>query len=357
MPKSSSASGVRDRSVPEEIACGLKNYWYPVFPSADLGRDNPVSIKRLGEDLVLWRDADGVPRLFSDRCPHRGAPLSLGEINEKGRLQCWYHGLEYDGTGQCRNVPYDRREDGPLACAIKAQSYPTEEHHDFVWGYIGDVEKFPPPPLTMEPEVESEDHLVVPWVEKEIWNGAWPLVIDNVLDVNHAAFLHQVSASAFAPPEELLDYFVPTDVTTEVTEGDIRVGGRAGIQIQAVSKRKNGDPDLESFVMPTTMNLTVPTFNGKRMIIVGYMVPVDEHRTQFYQHTCFKIDEDVSRDEWEAIYPKIVPVITAIYAEDRAIIESQGAVEQARASESLLPHDRLLMQVRRLYLKALKAQQ
>ena len=279
MPKSS--------SVPEEIACGLRNYWYPVFPTADLGTDKPVGIKRLGEDLVLWRGSDGGPQLFVDRCPHRGAPLSLGKINEHGRLQCWYHGLEYDEAGQCRNVPYDRKEDGPLACHIKVQSYPTEERHGFIWAYIGDVGKFPPPPLTMEPEVESEDYVAIPWVEEEIWNAAWPLVMDNVLDVNHAAYLHQVSAGDFAPPDELFDYFVPTDVTTKVTEGDIRVGGRGGIRIESVSVRKIGDPDLECFVLPTTMNIVVPTLNGKRMIVVGYMVPVDERRTQFYQHTCF----------------------------------------------------------------------
>ena len=56
------------------LAHGIRNYWYPVFRSADLGR-GPVGIKRLGEDLVLWRDADGCPRVFHDTCAHRGARL------------------------------------------------------------------------------------------------------------------------------------------------------------------------------------------------------------------------------------------------------------------------------------------
>jgi len=155
----------------------------------------------------------------------------------------------------------------------------------------------------------------------------------------------------------LFDYFVPTQVTTKVIDGDIRIGGRGGIRIETVSERKFGDPDLESFVLPTTMNITVPTLNGKTMIVIGYMVPVDEQRTQFYQHTCFKIDEDVSREQWKAIYPEVVPTLNAIYADDRAIVEAQGRVEKARASEALLPHDVMLVQARRLYLKALEAQQ
>lgn len=104
--------------------------------------------------------------------------------------------------------------------------------------------------------------------------------------------------------------------------------------IESVSVRKIGDPDLECFVLPTTMNITVPTLNGKRRIVVGYMVPVDERRTQFYQHTCFKIDEDISREQWEAIYPQVAPTLKAIYSDDRAIIEAQGTTETARANSS-----------------------
>ena len=34
---------------------GLRNYWYPVAPSWQVG-DAPIGITRLGDQIVLWRD-------------------------------------------------------------------------------------------------------------------------------------------------------------------------------------------------------------------------------------------------------------------------------------------------------------
>jgi len=67
------------------------------------------------------------------------------------------------------------------------------------------------------------------------------------------------------------------------------------------------------------------------------------------------------RNYWYPVFPtaylQVAPTLTAIYADDRPINEAQGATETARASEALLPQDGLLVQARRLYLKALQAQQ
>ncbi|CAM9980802.1 unnamed protein product [Ectocarpus fasciculatus] len=53
----------------------------------------------MGEGLVVWKDPkDGGWKAFADRCPHRWAPLSEGRVDqESGRLQCIYHGWEFEG--------------------------------------------------------------------------------------------------------------------------------------------------------------------------------------------------------------------------------------------------------------------
>ena len=61
------------------LAAGLKDLWYPVCPSHFV-KDNPVSLRRLGYKIVLWRDQNGHVHALEDHCPHRGAPLSLGVI-------------------------------------------------------------------------------------------------------------------------------------------------------------------------------------------------------------------------------------------------------------------------------------
>lgn len=54
--------------------------------------------------LVTWTDATGVARTAVDRCPHRRAPLSGGEVVD-GLLRCPYHGWGFDGSGHCVDIP------------------------------------------------------------------------------------------------------------------------------------------------------------------------------------------------------------------------------------------------------------
>ena len=342
-----------------ELENGLRNYWYPVLLSENLPKGKPVAIKRLGEDLVLWRGSNDEPHLFVDYCPHRGAPLSLGSINDKGRLQCWYHGFEYDDDGQCRHVPFERQEDGPLACRIKAQSYPTEERHGFIWAYIGEVEKFPPPPLTMLPEVEGEDYHAVPYAEHEPWNASWILVLDNANDPAHAAFLHSSSAAPIgASQEELFDFFTPTKVKAKIIDGDIRLGGHLGCRVEQIGERKGSGDNYHQFYLPITIKLNVLSPDGKGMVIVAYFVPIDDQHTQFYQHTSRKMENDAERPQWEEMcVQQLAPMFRAIYAEDGAISESQKSIYHAWGDEHLIPTDVGVMQVRRLLLKAYEAQQ
>lgn len=65
------------QSLEEYLSLGLRNRWHPVLSSWEI-ESNPVGITRLGENLVLWRDEDGKVHALEDRCPHRGARLSLG---------------------------------------------------------------------------------------------------------------------------------------------------------------------------------------------------------------------------------------------------------------------------------------
>ena len=74
---------------------GLRGLWYPVLPSWAV-QGTPVGITRLSQHIAVWRDTDGTVHATEDRCPHRGARLSLG-WNLGDRVACWYHGIEVRG--------------------------------------------------------------------------------------------------------------------------------------------------------------------------------------------------------------------------------------------------------------------
>ncbi|NJL56574.1 Rieske (2Fe-2S) protein, partial [bacterium] len=54
----------------------IPNMWYAVVDSAEVKMGKPYGLRRMGEDLVFWRDAHGKIVVMLDRCPHRSAKLS-----------------------------------------------------------------------------------------------------------------------------------------------------------------------------------------------------------------------------------------------------------------------------------------
>ncbi len=173
--------------VDQGLQIGLRNRWWPVFESADLRGDKPVGIRRLGEDLVLWRDVQNQPHLFIDRCPHRGAALSKGFI--RGReLQCWYHGFRFDGGGQCVAVPAEGGDSG-LPKRVAITSYPVREHAGLIWAYIGEEDLFPAPELRLPDELYQPDEWPF-FISRATWKANWLLALDNLVDPMHGSYLH-----------------------------------------------------------------------------------------------------------------------------------------------------------------------
>src|SRR6185369_8679033 len=165
----------------------LRNHWYVVMPSDELPAGKPVAVSRMGEDLVVWRDGAGKVHVMPDRCPHRGAKLSLGMI-DAGALRCWYHGWHFDGNGQCIGIP---SEGGAckLAQEISVRSYPTEEHGGLVFTYFSSDGRAPHEPCNPPFELESPE-----WngfIVRHHWkNATWFRAMDNLADPLHAPFLH-----------------------------------------------------------------------------------------------------------------------------------------------------------------------
>ncbi|MDP9996417.1 nitrite reductase/ring-hydroxylating ferredoxin subunit [Variovorax boronicumulans] len=80
--------------------------WHPVARSADLRPGaNIVAGFAEGQELALWRSADGAAQAWDNRCPHRSVRFTLGQVIED-RLACAYHGWQYAaGNGQCVSIP------------------------------------------------------------------------------------------------------------------------------------------------------------------------------------------------------------------------------------------------------------
>ena len=123
--------------------------------------------------MVFWKDhtaaADTNPyRCTADKCPHRLVPLSEGRVNEKGEIECGYHGWTFKGdTGACTNIPQLPAEGTAMDTALASPRscvtpYHTQVAQGILWVYPvskmacgDDIDALPALPLI--PELEHPD--------------------------------------------------------------------------------------------------------------------------------------------------------------------------------------------------------
>ena len=167
----------------------LLNAWYMAGWSSELEKGGLLARKLLDQPIVMFRDARTVAHALLDRCPHRFAPLSCGRLlEEKGAVQCGYHGLEFAGSGECVLNPHG---DGKIPVAAKVRSYPLVELYSVLWIWMGDPTKADPATIPdfscMDPES---------WYVGKAYlrpRASYRLEVDNILDLSHIEFLHQGS--------------------------------------------------------------------------------------------------------------------------------------------------------------------
>jgi phenylpropionate dioxygenase-like ring-hydroxylating dioxygenase large terminal subunit len=223
--------------VPKGLEFGLRNYWYPILQSEELGQGKPASIQCLGENLVVWRDERGYPAVLSDRCPHRSTKLSLGRVLE-GRLQCALHGLRFDGTGQCVLIPWEA-DDSPSRNEVPARSYPAQELGGYIWAYLGDPAKYPTPPLANElpEEFSHPDEFLWFRMPTEVWRTNWLLAIDGG-DGFHAVTLH---AETQAVKDNTWQGGSPQAATASLAERRVKIV-RTSYGVRGIATDREGKP-------------------------------------------------------------------------------------------------------------------
>lgn len=158
-----------------------KNAWYVACLPHEVD-DKPLGRTVCGEKLVFYRGEHGKVAALEDFCPHRGAALSIGRV-EEGQLVCGYHGLVMGCDGKTISMPGQRVRGFP-----PIRSFPVLERHGFIWIWPGD------------PALADEASLPAPhWSGDAEWAfggglyhiaADYRLMIDNLMDLTHEAYVH-----------------------------------------------------------------------------------------------------------------------------------------------------------------------
>ncbi len=164
----------------------LKNCWYQAGWSEELKPDTSLARTIADVPLMFMRDADGGVAALLDRCPHRFAPLSAGKVAD-GRVTCGYHGLTFDGSGQCVHNPH-----GAVTSAMRVARFTVVERHLALWTWLGAQELADHARIPDLSYIDSTPPLarIFGYLPTK---ANYELLADNILDLSHADYLHPAS--------------------------------------------------------------------------------------------------------------------------------------------------------------------
>jgi len=279
----------------------MRHYWQPAALSDELEGKRPVvPVKLLGEDLVLFRDSEDELGLIARACPHRGADLCYGRLEDNG-LRCPFHGWHFGRTGQCMEQPGEP-EGSKMHTKIKTTSYPVVEINGIIFAYMGPGES---------PAFPNFDCFRAPathvFAFKGLWQCNWLQAMEVGIDPAHASFLHRFlqdenpedsygkqfrdkAADTEIPMTKLLRDYPRPDISVEETD--------YGLRLIALRHLDNGKTHVRitNQIFPEAISIPM----SREMIITQWHVPVDDHNCYWYSmFTSFDkpVDKELMRSQ------------------------------------------------------------
>ncbi|KPL53357.1 dioxygenase [Prosthecomicrobium hirschii] len=353
----------------------MRMYWQPAALVDELQGERPIRpVRLLGENFVLFRDEAGRYGLLDRDCPHRGADLAFGRL-EDGGLRCAFHGWLFDVDGKCLETPAEPA-DSKLCAGIRQRSYPVVEKSGILWAYLG---QGTPPAF---PEI---DCFTAPgshtFAFKGMMNCNWLQALEVGIDPAHASFLHRffhdedpsasygkqfraASAGSDLPMTRILREYDRPIINVEKTEYGLRLIALRQIDEERTHVRVTNQLFPHAFVIPMSAEMTITQWHVPiddencywYAIFTSFSSPVDKQKMRDQRLELYALPDYVSRrnksndygfDPHEQATETYTGMGLDINVHDQWAVESMGAI-QDRTREHLGQSDKAIIQYRRL---------
>jgi len=250
------------------------NTWYAVAFTEQLKDDKVFATRLWGEPIALYRDSDGEPVCVRDVCPHRSAPLSMGDM-DSGQLRCFYHGWAFGKKGQCMDVPTIPVAPGqrtPSLDPFCATTYGLMEADGLLWVWRGtplaaDASKLPVQQATSttEPDALTVDSTLDYAVD-------WSDVLQAQLSAPHLTELLEQAGSMVGAEGETAD------------DGEGSASALSRLVLTALAKDGGGWASSSSssglFDEPNRVVHGSPSGSTSTLVECAHIVPIAPGRTR-----------------------------------------------------------------------------
>jgi phenylpropionate dioxygenase-like ring-hydroxylating dioxygenase large terminal subunit len=246
--------------------------WYAVLDANEVRIGKPQAFRRLGDDLVFWRDNNRQVVAMRDRCPHRSAKLSLGKVVD-GDIECPFHGFRYARDGAVTLIPANGKN-GAKSAIFRCDTLTAREAHGLIWLWNGGPrEEYPP----------------IPWFDnlegftystfQARWDCDHTRAIEGMLDVSHLPFVHSKTIGRG-------DKTLVNGPYTTLNNDRIRVwiSNQPDEGLPAVKPTELPEPGIPPslyFNFPNVWQIRL----GEKLRIVNLSAPVDDENVVIYSRT------------------------------------------------------------------------
>ena len=177
-----------------------RHCWYPICFVQDLPADRPYSFSLYDEPFVAFRNKDGVVCLI-DRCPHRAAKLSDGQIID-GKIECLYHGWQFGSDGECLHIP-QLAADAKIPLNACVKSFLVVERQSIIWMWAGVAEAADEKRIPTIAELDKPGFVSSDYIRDLPYDQSY--FIENVIDPAHVHISHDgiLGKREYARPLEI----------------------------------------------------------------------------------------------------------------------------------------------------------
>jgi len=161
----------------------LRHYWYPVAFTREFDELPVRRTRLLGEDFAVFRTDGGDYGIVPERCPHRGASLAYGIVDNDG-IACGYHGWKFDTEGTLVDIIVGPESSPTFRAKCNIKAGKVQELGGMVWAYVGEdpAPELPRYEIYVMDGIRDVGHDIIPC--------NWLQVMENSVDPYHVEALH-----------------------------------------------------------------------------------------------------------------------------------------------------------------------
>lgn len=300
----------------------LRNSWYVAAWSREVSH-SLMARRILDEAIVLFRRQDGTPVALEDACPHRKLPLSMGRLRGDV-LECGYHGLQFDCSGNCVAAPTQ----GRVPPRTRVRAYRVIERWALLWVWMGDPDRADESLMYC-----VEDYATPGWgcTEGGTLEFAcnYLYITDNLLDPSHVAWVHRTSFAAPGTDSAPLDTrpiedgvvvsrWIMDEPVPPYYAPFVKFAGNCD-RLQHYEVRTPSIAINRSIFTPAGTGGEGRRLDDSAFVMTSYnfMTPIDDNNTKYYWFQQRNTDPDD-----ESISARLNEGALLAFEEDRRVLEA-----------------------------------